>query len=120
MQRSIVSQIFSFVGRILTRIISALLKFINRFVPWHKLPTLIGVLNLWVLRNDLRQYNLHDTSKIDRDTSTKDAKKLQWDPRYRYTRTADGTFNDLSDPAMGSAGTRFGRNFSLDHAWPNK
>jgi Animal haem peroxidase len=120
MLKSIISQIFSFVGRILELTISALLKFINRFIPWHKLPAWIGVLNLWVLRNDLRQYNLHDTSRIDRDTSTEGAEKRPWHPRYRYTRTADGTFNDLSDPQMGSAGTRFGRNVPLNDAWPDK
>ena len=29
-------------------------------------------------------------------------------------RTLDGTYNDLDDPRMGSAGTRFGRNIPLD------
>jgi hypothetical protein len=30
-------------------------------------------------------------------------------------RSADGSYNDLSNPHMGRAGTRFGRNFSLSH-----
>lgn len=34
-------------------------------------------------------------------------------------RTADGTFNDLVDPLMGSAGYRFGRNFPFEHSFPD-
>lgn len=37
-----------------------------------------------------------------------------WRPEYRTQRSADGTYNDLSDPAMGRAGSRFGRNVALD------
>ena len=33
-------------------------------------------------------------------------------------RTPDGSFNDLHDPDMGMAGTRFGRNVALDKAFP--
>jgi hypothetical protein len=34
--------------------------------------------------------------------------------RRLTARTADGTYNDLGSPAMGSAGSRFGRNVPLD------
>ena len=34
-------------------------------------------------------------------------------------RTADGTFNDLRCPLMGSAGTRFGRNVPLPETFPD-
>jgi hypothetical protein len=37
---------------------------------------------------------------------------------YLVTRTADGTQNDLHDPTMGSAGTRFGRNVPLQSGFP--
>jgi hypothetical protein len=33
--------------------------------------------------------------------------------RYRTARTSDGTYNDLNNPWMGSAGTRFGRNVPM-------
>ena len=33
-------------------------------------------------------------------------------------RTADGSFNDLHDPDMGRAGTRFGRNVPLAYTYP--
>ena len=35
---------------------------IDRFVPWHRLPTPLGVLNLAAFREVLRAKNLHDTS----------------------------------------------------------
>lgn len=118
--RKLFSRLLSIVGRILERVVSISLKTLNRFVSWHRLPTWLGVLNLWVFRNDLRKYNLHDTSQIDRTSGGGSAEEPKWDPRYRYTRTADGTFNDLAEPNMGSAGTRFGRNAPLDRVWPDK
>jgi len=33
-------------------------------------------------------------------------------------RTLDGSYNDLSDPAMGSIGSRFGRNVPLSYTYP--
>jgi len=40
--------------------------------------------------------------------------------RYLTARTADGTYNDLNKPRMGSAGTRFGRNVPLDRTFPDR
>ncbi|MFL6171582.1 MAG: peroxidase family protein [Marmoricola sp.] len=74
-------------------------------VPWHKLPGPAGALNLAALREDLRHDNLHDT----RD----DAEEEELDNLPPY-RTYDGTLQDPYDAKMGSAGTRFGRNFKLD------
>ena len=34
------------------------------------------------------------------------------------SRSPDGTYNDLSDPAMGRAGSRFGRNVPLERTFP--
>jgi hypothetical protein len=74
-------------------------------VPWHKLPGPAGALNLAALREDLRHDNLHDT----RDDA--EEKELADLPPYR---TYDGTRQVPYDATMGSAGTRFGRNFKLD------
>jgi hypothetical protein len=41
------------------------------------------------------------------------------DPAHRQGRSLDGTFNDLTCPAMGSVGRRFGRNFPLEHVFPD-
>ena len=34
-------------------------------------------------------------------------------------RTVDGSWNDLDNPTMGMAGTRFGRNVPIEHTWPD-
>ena len=34
---------------------------LNRRIAWHKLPPLVGVLNLLALRNLLREHNLYKT-----------------------------------------------------------
>ena len=88
---------------------------INRFVPWHRLPRLLGVVNLIALRSRMREENLYDTSQLPSrepplPTRATDAQE-KW-------RTADGTYNDLEHPRMGCAGARFGRNIPLENAWP--
>jgi len=74
-------------------------------IPWHKLPGPAGALNLAALREDLRHDNLHDTRT---DVEEREIPDL---PPYR---TYDGTMQDPYDATMGSAGTRFGRNFPLE------
>src|SRR6266487_7034249 len=37
---------------------------------------------------------------------------------YLTSRTADGTHNDLQNPAMGMAGSRFGRNVPIKYTYP--
>jgi hypothetical protein len=46
-------------------------------------------------------------------------KAPDWDPRYETQRTVDGSWNDLANPTMGMAGTRFGRNVAIEHTWPD-
>lgn len=86
------------------KIAAAAFRFINRLIDWHRLPFPISVLNLVLLRHDLRERNLFDS-----DTE----KPTPPDPDnadFRSQRMPDGSFNDLSDPGMGMAATRFGRN----------
>lgn len=82
----------------------------NLVVAWHRLWRYLGVWNLVAFRFLMRMRNLYDLSRLVL-TGQRDPREFQWDPRYRYQRTVDGTFNDLTVPAMGSAGTPFGRNF---------
>src|SRR3954452_22501509 len=77
-------------------------------IPWHKLPGPAGALNLAALREDLRDVNLHDTRDASVDAPGPELEDL---PPYR---TYDGTMQDPYDATMGSASTRFGRNFPLD------
>ena len=89
--------------------------FVNRFVEWHRLPGRIGSFNLLPFRTILREQNLYDTSP---PRSTAAQKPPMPSQRVLYSRTVEGTFNDLDDPIMGSAGQRFGRNVPLEHTYP--
>ncbi len=87
---------------------------LNLLIPWHRLWRWFGVWNLVTLRFIMRRRNLYDTSTLPTSGSPPDPRTLPWEDRFRYQRTADGKFNDLEDPRMGSVNTRFGRNFPLN------
>jgi Animal haem peroxidase len=84
--------------------------------PWYELPKLLAMPRLVEIRNELRQKNLHDTEEppLERQEIPSDL-----DPKLRQERTVDGTYDDLHYPAMGSCGRRFGRNFPLEHVFPD-
>jgi Animal haem peroxidase len=88
---------------------------IDRRVGWDRLPLPLGLAVLAGIRNTLRRSNLYDTRTIP---AVDTAPVGPLNPRYATERTADGTYNDLSDPAMGMANARFGRNLPLDKVWP--
>lgn len=92
------------------RMLVAFFHFLNKYVSWHKLPTLIGALNLDALRLELRQYNLHDTYPDGNAQGTPSTCPM-FDPRFQAARSSDGTFNSTAMPRMGCSGMRFGRNF---------
>jgi hypothetical protein len=102
------------ISRFLYPLIKALYKVINAFVPWHRLPVPLAVLNLDALRYELRQENLHDTPKRT------DMPPLEHAPEVVTRRMADGSFNDLDDPDMGRTGMRFARNFPLKEGFPDR
>jgi Animal haem peroxidase len=91
--------------------ISYFFRLVNRFIPWYRLPFFTSVLNIVALQHDLRRRNLYSTS---RDNPKAPAKG---DFDVRGCRTADGSYNDLSDPAMGMCGTRFGRNVPIKYTY---
>ncbi|MBV9489538.1 MAG: catalase [Verrucomicrobia bacterium] len=94
----------------------AAFRFVNRFAPWHKLPPLIGMLNLIACRKVLREKNLHDTADPHARLNSDD---LTFDPAVIRGRTPDGSFNDLNYPLMGCAGTRLGRNVPRKYTYPD-
>lgn len=79
----------------------------EKFAPWHKIPFFPAVATLDGIRARMRWNNVfartHDLSLTP--PSNADVQSF---------RTADGSFNDLAEPAMGMAGTRFGRNFPIN------
>ena len=58
-------------------------------------------------RVKLRQKNLHDTGGV---SDAAPARAAGQGHRVPPQRMPEGTFNDLHDPRMGAANTRFGRN----------
>jgi hypothetical protein len=91
---------------------------INRTRPWYRLPFLLGLFNLIALRDELREANLIDTRTPGDATRTPGVDLASAPVAVRRFRTADGGFDDLSDPDMGRANTRFARNVPLTSAWP--
>jgi hypothetical protein len=89
---------------------------LNAYVPWYGLPNWvpfrqwIEIANLRALYEDLRAQNLYDT----RTLAPCSEDPLPSRPTVLHWRTADGSFNDLADPAMGQAGTPFGRSVPLE------
>jgi hypothetical protein len=73
---------------------------------WYEHPSLIlQIKALADLRNELREENLFEGEGIRPTTDLGEPSE-----EAKRARTPDGTFNDLSDPWMGAAGTGFGRN----------
>ncbi len=81
---------------------------------WYRLPSFLGLLRLNTFRDRMRKHNLHDTQHPFLKEFPAPTEMPPPTPEQKAARTADGAYNDLSDPRMGSAGTRFGRNIPLD------
>jgi len=90
---------------------------IDRRRPWHRLPTPLGTLVLIGVRDVLRKRNLYDTS--DQPAAGQPVVP-PFSPELRTARSADGTHNDLDQPAMGMAGSRFGRNVPISRTFPQE
>ena len=83
---------------------------------WFRLPKWLGVLDLVGIRYRLRASNLFDTS---RQQSIDPVTAPGFDPAFLTQRNADGSWNDLANPSMGMARTRFGRNVPISETWPH-
>ena len=92
------------------RLLVKLFHIVNKFIVWHKLPGLLGAVNLEALRVELRQYNLHDGYASEAAQGNQTTDPLT-DKRFETARNSDGNFNSTEMPRMGCAGMRFGRNF---------
>ncbi len=88
---------------------------VDRKRPWHRLPTPLGTLVLIGVRDVLRKRNLYDTTG---QPATGVPPVQPFTPELATARSADGTHNDLAQPAMGMAGSRFGRNVPIARTFP--
>ena len=86
----------------------------SRDKEWFELPRPAAAGRLVEIRNELRAKNLHDTE----DPPFPQAQG-PIPAEAKIGRTADGEFNDLKCPMMGSTGARFGRNVPLSEAFPD-
>jgi hypothetical protein len=101
-------------NRLLGRPVEAAIGLLNRYVPWHRLPVSLSLLNLVFLRKVLRRLNLIDTEPGEAPPKTQPVPE-PIPERLRTERSYDGTYNDLSEPGMGAVGAAFGRNLAPDH-----
>jgi len=92
---------------VLAKAFAALCSAVDRRVGWDRLPSWAGLPVLIGLRSRLRARNLYDTGLVKEPPSA---------PLDLSVRTVDGSYNDLEQPAMGSVGTRFGRNIPLERS----
>ena len=90
------------------RLYIGLFNLINVFVPWHRLPTWLGILNLGAHRETLRKKNLHNTSDIPVTNRANLTQVPPYDPKFLLKRDDDGYYNDLHKGSMGSASTDTG------------
>lgn len=87
----------------------SLFKLVNKYVPWHKLPALLGTFNLLAFRYELQANNLYDGYE-SRSAQGSELQEPMTDKRFLQARNSDGMYNSLELPKMGCAGMRFGRN----------
>jgi heme peroxidase len=89
---------------------------LDRRRGWDKASKPIGLLALKGIQDTLRRENLFDT-----DSVAPVARSVPSSPPEEAltARTTSGVFNDLEIPAMGSVGTRFGRNVPLAETFPD-
>jgi hypothetical protein len=104
-------------GARFVRLFDRLALAVDRRFGWHSLPKPLGLATLLGLRNILRRENLYDTSGYPVWNSP----PLE-SPQGRHTteRTADGSYNDLENPRMGMAWSRFGRNVPHRETFPER
>ncbi|GIJ56941.1 peroxidase family protein [Virgisporangium aurantiacum] len=91
----------------------SLFRVVNGFVPWHRLGVRLGLLNLDAFRAVLRRSNLIDTEEREAPPQPRPVPPALPETA-RVFRTYDGSYNDLSAPAMGAVGATFGRNMAAD------
>ena len=90
-------------------------NFFRNRVPWYELPTFLGLVRVFGIRDRMRKRNLQDTTNV---ASAGPLPAVDETVRHLDARTPDGTLNDLETPTMGAVETRFGRNVPLESTIP--
>lgn len=90
------------------RLLGWLARSTSRIAPWHRWPFLIAIAIVVGHRAVSRRENLTDMQTVPPKVPPP-AKGVD----VHGARTADGSYNDLAQPWMGMANTRFGRNMPI-------
>ena len=90
---------------------------LDRRFGWDRLPRPLSIYTLAGVRSLYRERNLYDTRTTE---TTKETVAKEGRPENLQARTLEGSYNDLDDPAMGSIGSRFGRNVPIAKTYPEK
>jgi Animal haem peroxidase len=93
-----------------SRAIASCAAWLDARFGWSRLPMPLGIFTLVGIRDRLRERNLVDTGVSELDGPIPE--------RWRQARSPDGTYNDLSRPATGAVGARFGRNIPTCDTFP--
>lgn len=112
-------------GALLTLLMNVVTKIYGGFAGyrdkiwtnWYRRPLLFGILTLAYMREKINAHNLKSTYPKDVLVGFQPEGQLPPDG-VKYFRTADGSWNNLSNPKEGAAGTRFGRNVDLSSTTP--
>jgi hypothetical protein len=93
-------------GSFLATVYVGSFRALNKLVPWYRLPTLLGIMNLGALRDVLRSKNLSGTDDIPVTNEAGRAPPPKPAPAEDLRqRDVDGYYNDLHKLEMGSAST---------------
>ena len=101
-----------------TRIYGSIAGYRNKiWTNWYRRPFFLGILTLAYMREKINANNLKST--YPKDALVGFQPEGQSPPEgVKHFRTADGSWNNLSNPKEGAAGTRFGRNVDLSSTTP--
>ena len=84
---------------------------------WYRKPLVLGLATLQAMRDRLDARNLTDAYPEGSLTAFQ-SRGLVPPEGVKFFRTADGTWNNLSDPKEGAANVRFPRNVGPSASWP--
>jgi alpha-dioxygenase len=87
---------------LLYKILFLIMHLFDKYLPWYKMPVVIGLFYLEIRRTVLYKHNLIPVGQTK--------SKLTFNPKEYPFRTANGMFNDPKNAETGSEDSFFGRN----------
>ncbi len=105
---------------ITTRILGSVAGYTGKiWTNWYRRPLFFGILTLAYMREKMNAHNLVSTYPKGSLVGFM-PEGLEPPGEAKYYRTADGSWNNLSNPKEGAAGTRLSRNVDLTAVRPER